>query len=268
MILAELIQIILAVPVAQAAEVFSCVSEAAQPQGLVPLFNPENKGIMAAVIATTGFFDGINYRSLPLIVLLLGHLIAFTKTRREAIRMGLLFVLTVFFGLIAMSTFLIGLVGQLIDWPLYPQLIAYIKYFFVLLLLGSALFNFHEFFFVPKFIPRVLESIKERFSSKQNIFLYAWTILVAIIALLFIIPCSLISFVGTVSFSYVPLSALIGYIVLYSFMFIVPLIIILAIAVRIEWFVRHREISSDKHRGLKLIKALAQLALAGLLLFI
>lgn len=254
----------------QASTGFLSLSGVTGAQGLGALLAPENQGFAAALVALAGFFDGINVCSLSLIILLLGHILSYSKSRREAVKMGLIYTVTIFLIYVLAGLALSGLFSRFLAWPFYSEVRLYVNYFFIGLLILFGILNVHDFFFHNHSIVDIGKGRLSWFTKHLKKLNYSWTVLLGIAAVVFMTPCSLPIYLGSIGL----LSQQLGfwqifpYVLLYAFMFVLPMLVVVAISVRTEWFVRRKNVSSSQHRWLHLLKAVIQFTLAGLLIFI
>ncbi|MCX6744762.1 MAG: hypothetical protein NTX82_04525 [Candidatus Parcubacteria bacterium] len=239
-------------------------------QGLQLATMLENRGISFALIATAGLLDGINPCAIGMLILLLGYLLVFAHDPHRMVRLGLIYIATVF-----VTYFLIGVVFsqfvyQLISQSWYQELSHIIKYVIVAAVWVAALINIKDFFAYGKWfslgvskgrVPLLLKLIRK----------VDWhtTILLGMAVTVFELPCSLPLYVGSIAimtqtFHYI---RTILYLLLYNLMFITPLVLVYAILVKTHHIFEAKDVQERFNKWMKLSMGIAQILIGvGLLL--
>jgi len=251
-------------------EVCAVGNNSCSQQGLQLATLLENRGISFALIATAGLLDGINPCAIGMLILLLGYLLVFAHDPHRMVRLGLIYIATVF-----VTYFLIGVtfsqfVDQLISQPWYQEVSHIIKYAIIAAIWVAALINIKDFFAYGKWfslgvskgeVPLLLKLIRK----------VDWhaTILLGIAVTIFELPCSLPLYVGSIAimtqtFHYV---GTVLYLLLYNLMFITPLIIVFAILVKTHHIFEAKDVQERVNKWMKLTMGVAQVLIGiGLLL--
>lgn len=231
----------------------------------------ENRGISFPLVAVAGLIDGTNPCAIGMLILLLGYLMVFAHQPERMIKIGLIYIVSIF-----VTYFLIGLVFshfiyKLLEWPLYQEVSHIIKYVIVSLIWLAALINIKDVFWYGKWfslgvtkgeVPILMRMIKK----------VDWhtTILLGMAVAIFELPCSLPLYVGAIAimtsaFNY--LTTLV-YLLVYNLMFILPLIIVYAVLIRTRHIFEAKDVQEKSNRWMKLSMALAQILIGIGLLFI
>ncbi len=239
-------------------------------QGLQLATMLENRGISFALIATAGLLDGVNPCAIGMLILLLGYLLVFVHDTHRMVRLGLIYIVTVF-----ATYFLIGIafsqfVYQLLAQSWYQEISHIIKYIIIAAIWMAAIINIKDFFAYGKWfslgvskgeVPLLLKLIKK----------VDWhtTILLGIAVTIFELPCSLPLYVGSIAimtqtFHYVKT---ILYLLVYNLMFITPLFIVYAILVKTHHIFEAKDVQEKFNKWMKLSMGIAQVLIGiGLLL--
>jgi len=197
------------------------------------------------LVTIAGLADGINPCAIGMLLLLLGYLIVFAKKPKEVLKIGLVYVVSVF-----VTYLLIGLVF----YKLVSQFQNSIYLDWINRGLGGVLFlggliQIKEFFW-PEIGPhlRIPTASKDRlmgFIEKANV---KATIGLAVLVTILETPCSLPLYVGTASIlaqSGLPDLAVAGYFLYYNLLFVTPLLILLLMVWKGKEVV---ELSEWKHK--------------------
>lgn len=206
---------------------------AAAPSAMIPL------------VGITGFLDGIHPCAIAILIFFIAFLLTLKRSLKSVLTLGLVYIFVIFLTYLAIG------VGFLSGMMLFGQ-----HHFFAILgswlLIFLGLVNIKSYFF-PDFkigfkIPRVSNSKIKSYLQKATL---PTVIIAAFLVGLCSVPCS-----GGI---YVAITALLaskttylagfGYLLLYNFMFVMPLIILLALAtnpltlVKLgEWQQKHKKI--------------------------
>lgn len=239
-------------------------------QGLQLATMLENRGISFALIAVAGLLDGINPCAIGMLILLLGYLLVFAHDPHRMVRLGLIYIATVF-----VTYFLIGVVFsqfiyQLLAQSWYQEVSHIIKYLIIGAVWIAALINIKDFFAYGKWfslgvskgeVPLLLKLIKK----------VDWhaTILLGIVVTIFELPCSLPLYVGSIAImtQTFHFAKTILYLLVYDLMFITPLFIVYAILVKTHHVFEAKDVQERFNKWMKLSMGVAQILIGiGLLL--
>jgi cytochrome c biogenesis protein CcdA len=239
-------------------------------QGLQLATMLENRGISFALIATAGLLDGINPCAIGMLILLLGYLLVFAHDSHRMVRIGLIYIATVFATYFLIGVVFSQFVYQLLSQPWYQEASHIIKYIIIAAIWVAAIINIKDFFAYGKWfslgvskgeVPLLLKLIKK----------VDWhaTILLGIAVTVFEMPCSLPLYVGSIAimtqtFHY---TLTILYLLLYCLMFITPLVIVFAILVKTHHIFEAKDVQERVNKWMKLTMGIAQVLIGiGLLL--
>ncbi|MFC1599042.1 cytochrome c biogenesis CcdA family protein [Patescibacteria group bacterium] len=239
-------------------------------QGLQLATLLENRGLSFSLIVVAGLLDGVNPCAIGMLILLLGYLLVFVHEPKRMVKIGLIYIATVFITYFLIGIVFSQLVYKLLDWHLYQQVSHIIKYVIVGLIWLAALINLKDVFFYGKWfslgvtkkeVPVLMKLIKK----------VDWptTILLGFVVTIFELPCSLPLYVGSIAimtetFSYF---RTIGYLLVYNLMFILPLFIVFAFLVKTHHIFEAKDVQERANKWMKLSMAIAQIIIGiGLLL--
>jgi cytochrome c biogenesis protein CcdA len=240
-------------------------------QGLQLATMLENRGISFALIATAGLLDGINPCAIGMLILLLGYLLVFTNEPNRMVKMGLIYIVTVFTTYFLIGVIFSQFVYQLLSQPWYQEASHIIKYLIIAAIWVAALINIKDFFAYGKWfslgvskgeVPLLLKLIKK----------VDWhaTIMLGIVVTVFELPCSLPLYVGSIAvmtqaFHYFQT---ILYLLLYNLMFVTPLIVVFAILVKTHHVFEAKDVQERVNKWMKLSMGIAQILIGIGLLFL
>ncbi|OGY42224.1 MAG: hypothetical protein A2Y67_01775 [Candidatus Buchananbacteria bacterium RBG_13_39_9] len=239
-------------------------------QGLQLATMLENRGISFALIATAGLLDGINPCAIGMLILLLGYLMVFSHEPHRMVRLGLIYIVTVFITYFLIGILFSQIVYQLLAQSWYQELSHIIKYIIIVVIWVAALINIKDFFAYGKWfslgvskgkVPLLLKLIKK----------VDWhaTILLGMAVTVFELPCSLPLYVGSIAIMTATFHYLrtIGYLLVYNLMFVTPLIIVYAILVKTHHIFEAKDVQEKFNKWMKLSMGIAQVLIGiGLLL--
>jgi len=239
-------------------------------QGLQLATMLENQGLSFALIVVAGLLDGINPCAIGMLILLLGYLMVFIHEPHRMVRLGLIYIVTIF-----ITYFLIGIIFSqfiyvLLSQTWYQEVSHLIKYIIIAAIWLAAIINIKDFFAYGKWfslgvskdeVPLLLKLIKK----------VDWhaTILLGVAVTLFELPCSLPLYVGSIAimtetFHY---AKTILYLLVYNLMFITPLFIVYAILVKTHHIFEAKDVQERFNKWMKLSMGIAQILIGiGLLL--
>ncbi len=232
--------------------------------GLLEATLEENRGLTLGFVVLAGLVDGSNICALGLLFLFTGYLTIHVKDRKRSMRIGLLFLGVIFATYFIAGIILTSVVQSVLSWEYYGDMRTLLNWALIAILTISGLLNIQDFFFNKKIVFDTHSQERARIRQFMKSVDVPGTIILAILATLFLFPCSLplyMTSVGVLSqvFSH---SAVIGYLAVYSLMFVVPLLITLAVILRTEKVFSHKEIHSTRFTWLKLVKASIQFVAA------
>jgi cytochrome c biogenesis protein CcdA len=217
---------------------------------------PENRSFSLAVASLSGLVDGLSLCGLTLMILFIGYLLIFIKERKRAMTIGFVFLISVMVTYFLSGVVFAGLLNNLLSQPYYYQVGIYLKDILILLLGIFGILHIHHYFH-PSDWAKILR-------DRLNKVGVPLSILIAVLAVVFVLPCVLPNYLISVqaiynTFSY-PRSTV--YIFAYCQLFIIPMLIIMSVFLRAESYARHHQIASEKFRWLRLIKGLSLIAAA------
>lgn len=203
------------------------------------------------LITVAGLIDGINPCAIGMILLLLGYIIVFARQPEKIIKLGGVYILTVYLTYLSIGLIFYRSVETL---NLTPYRILFDRILGSILLLAGAI-NIKDFFAPGKGIsleiPQKARPGLLKLVEKASL---PATIILAILVTFLETPCSLPIYIGTatiLNYSGFSLPIILAYFAYYNFLFILPLIIILFLV----W--RGREMVSLKdweHRAKRWMK--------------
>jgi len=240
------------------------------PQGLQLAALLENRGLSFSLVAIAGLLDGVNPCAIGMLILLLGYLLVFAHVPKRMVKLGLIYIVTIFITYFLIGVVFSHLIYNLLAWPLYQEVGHIIKYGLVALIWTAALINIKDVFFYGKWFSLGVFKNETPFLMRL-IKKVDWqaTILLGITVTIFELPCSLPLYVGAIAimteaFSYLKT---LEYLLVYNLMFVTPLIIVFAILVKTHHIFEAKDIQERSNKWMKLSMGLAQILIGiGLLL--
>jgi cytochrome c biogenesis protein CcdA len=231
----------------------------------------QNQKISLPLVAVAALIDSVNPCAIGMLILLLGYLMVFAKQQERMLKTGIVYIVTIF-----ATYFLLGLafsqfVYLLVSWPYYQLVSDVIKYAIIILIWAAALVNLKDVFWYNQgfslHVPHSKTPLLIRYIQKVSI---PATIILGILVTLFELPCSLPLYVGAImvmtsTFSYL---TSISYLLLYNFIFVLPLIVIFTILLRTKKVFEAKDIQERGNRWMKLSMSLAQIGIGIVLLLI
>lgn len=237
-------------------------------QGLVEAVLQENAGLSFAFVAVIGLLDGVNPCSIHLMLLLVGYILLFVKDRKKATRIGFTFISTIFVTYFIFGAVFSSSIISLMSDPNFPLIKIWVTYFFAALLAVSGLINMKDAIF-SKHTTLDLEGWQSNFITRNLTGIHHLsTIVLAFISTLFLLPCSLPLYLGSIHIisSTFGIGSTIFYIFIYSLMFVVPLFLVVSVLLRAEQYLKVEDFEADKFRKLRFLESIVQLIIAGVLL--
>jgi cytochrome c biogenesis protein CcdA len=239
----------------------------AQEVGLYALTLEENRGFALGLTVLAGLLDGVNICGLTLIILFAGYLAVHIKDRKRSMRLGFVYLLTIFMLYVLAGVAFGSLVQSLEAWSGYQYVHRILNGVLVGVLVVAGALNIQDFFFSKKFIFEVGAESRKRFRALLRKVDYFGTVVAGCVSVLFLLPCSLPLYVASVG----ALSQVYGqaetsmYVFVYVLFFMLPLMITFSVILRTEKIISDKDIHSGKFKLLKLLKGGIQLGAAFLL---
>jgi len=231
----------------------------------------ENRGMSFSLVVVAGLLDGTNPCAIGMLILLLGYLLVFAHQPHQMVKIGLIYIVTIFITYFLIGIFFSHIVYQLLAWPLYQSVSHIIKYIIVGLIWVAALINIKDFFFYGKWfslgVGKKEVPILMRLIKKVD---WPTTVLLGLAVTIFELPCSLPLYVGAIAvmtntFSYF---YTVAYLLLYNLMFVTPLIIVYAVILKSHHIFEAKDIQERANRWMKLTMGLAQIGIGIILLLL
>jgi cytochrome c biogenesis protein CcdA len=231
----------------------------------------QNQKISLPLIVGAALIDSVNPCAIGMLILLLGYLMVFNKQPERMFKTGTVYIATIF-----VTYFLVGLVFShfvylLLAWKYYTIVSQTIKYAIIILIWAAALVNLKDVFWYDKgfslHVPHSKVPLLVKYIQKVSI---PATIILGILVTLFELPCSLPLYVGAImvmtsSFSYL---VVVGYLLLYNLIFVLPLIVIFTILLKTKKVFEAKDIQERGNRWMKLSMSLAQIGIGLVLWFL
>lgn len=240
-------------------------------QGLKLASLLQNQKISLPLIVGAALIDSVNPCAIGMLILLLGYLMVYNKQPEKMFKTGLVYIITIF-----VTYFLVGLVFShfvylLLAWKYYTIVSQIIKYGVIILIWAAALVNLKDVFWYNKgfslHVPYSKTPLLIKLIQKVSI---PATIALGILVTLFELPCSLPLYVGAImvmtsTFSYL---VAIGYLLLYNFIFVLPLLVIFTVLLKTKKIFEAKDIQERGNKWMKLSMSLAQIGIGLLLWFL
>ncbi len=204
------------------------------------------------LITAAGLIDGINPCAIGMILLLLGYIIVFARKPEKILRLGGIYILTIYLTYLAIGLLFYRSVGFL---NLTPYRIIFDRILGVVLL-TAGLINIKDFFApgvgisleIPQGVRPKLLALVEKVS-------WPTTVLLAILVTLLETPCSLPIYVGTATIlnqAHFVWPVVLAYFLYYNLLFVLPLLIILVLVWRGREMVSLKDWEHKAKRWMKL----------------
>lgn len=204
------------------------------------------------LITVAGLIDGINPCAIGMILLLLGYIIVFARQPEKILKLGGVYILTVYFTYLAIGLLFYRSVETL---NLTPYRLVFDRILGMALLLAGAV-NLKDFFAPGKgFSLEIPQKVRPNLLKLVERASLPGTIILAVLVTLLETPCSLPIYVGTatiLNYSGFSLPLILGYFAYYNFLFILPLVIILLLVWRGREMVSLKEWEHRAKRWMKL----------------
>ena len=204
------------------------------------------------LITVAGLIDGINPCAIGMILLLLGYIIIFARKPEKVLRLGGLYILTIYITYLTIGFFFYRSVGI---FKLSPYRLIFDRILGGVLLLAG-LIDLKDFFFPGRGITlEIPQNAKPKLLKLVEKVSWPSTVLLAILVTLLETPCSLPIYVGTATIlneSHFPWPIVVGYFMYYNLLFVLPLIIILLLVWRGREIVTLKDWEHKAKRYMKL----------------
>ena len=238
--------------------------------GQSSIFNTTLSNFTLPVIIVAGLIDGINPCAIGMMILLIGYLIVFAKKKEQVLKIGGVYIVTVF-----LTYFLIGIVfykfiSVLVALPYYRDVSRIIEYVLGVIIIIAGLINIKDFFWYGKGISLEIPASQRmkltKFVQKASV---PATLILGVIVTLFELPCSLPLYVGSIGLLYENLGRgqVIAYLAVYNLMFVLPLGVIYVLTLLGKRVADLKEWQESRQREMKLGMGIV-LVLLGVLLFL
>jgi len=222
-----------------------------------------NFGKMFPLIATSGFLDGFNPCAFAVLLLFISFLYAIKRTKENILKMGVAYISAIFSAYILIG---IGLVKAII-FTGYPHLMAQISAY---LMIALGVISIFGYIFPKRSIKLGIPSFSKEYLKK---WMYKSTIPAALV-LGFLVglctfPCSGGIYVAVIGLLAVKTTYMQGmiYLIIYNIMFVLPLIIILALASNKRTTQKITEWEQSKSKLLRLFLGIVMILLGLIILF-
>jgi len=222
-----------------------------------------DQGSLLPVVISSGFIDSFNPCAISLLLIYISMLFTLGKTRKEVYGFGFFYILTVYITYLLIG---MGLLKASVAFTLYP-----ISKAVAILVIIFGLFNIKEYFW-----PGKIFSIRIPLSVRGLVSKYAFeattlsAIIVGFLISVYEFPCSggiYLAIIGLISHQKTFWSGF-PYLLLYNFMFVLPLVIVFFIATN-KIFVEKMINIQEKHgRKLHLVLAFTMILLGIFILFL
>ena len=240
-----------------------------ESKGLIEATLLENRGLSLAFVMLAGLVDGSNVCALSLLILFVGYLAIFVKDRKRSMKLGFIFLLTVFLSYFLMGILFSATIESLFAWKDFTIFKNIFDWSLIGILMIAGILNFQDFFFSKKFVFDT--NSKERNFIRRHLkkIDIPTTIFVGFFTTIFLLLCPLPIYSTSASvlvatFSYYKTLA---YILVYDLFFILPMLLVFAVILRMEKVVSDKDVHSGKFRWLKLVKGIIQIG-AGIGLYL
>jgi len=218
------------------------------------------------LITLAGLVDGINPCAIGMILLLLGYIIVFARKPEKIIRLGGIYILTVYLTYLAIGLLFYRSVETL---NLTPYRILFDRILGSVLLLAGVI-NIKDFFAPGKgFSLEIPQKARPKLLKLVEKASLPATIILAILVTFLETPCSLPIYVGTatiLNYSGFSWPVILAYFAYYNFLFILPLIVILFLVWRGREMVSLKDWEHKAKRWMKLSLGILLVLMGGWLL--
>lgn len=224
------------------------------------------KQITFPLVTVAGLIDGINPCAIGMILLLLGYIIVFARQPEKILKLGGVYILTVYLTYLTIGLFFYRSVETL---NLTPHRILFDRILGGVLLLAG-LINIKDFFLPQKWIsleiPRQARPGLLKLVEKVSL---PATIILAVLVTILETPCSLPIYIGTatiLNYSRFSLPVILGYFAYYNFLFVLPLLVILLLVWRGREIISLKDWEHKAKRWMRLFLGILLVLMAGWLI--
>ena len=224
------------------------------------------KQITFPLVTVAGLIDGINPCAIGMILLLLGYIIVFARQPERILKLGGVYILTVYLTYLAIGLLFYRSVQTL---NVMPYRILFDRILGLVLLLAGAI-NIKDFFAPGKGISLEIPQKARPSLLKlvEKVSLPA-TIILAILVTFLETPCSLPIYIGTatiLNYSKLSIPVIFGYFLYYNLLFVFPLIVILLLVWRGREMITLKDWEHKAKRWMKLGLGILLVLMSGWLL--
>lgn len=219
-----------------------------------------------SLITVAGLVDGINPCAIGMILLLLGYIIVFARQPEKIIKLGGVYIITVYLTYLTIGLLFYRSIETL---NLTPYRILFDRILGAVLMFAG-LVNIKDFFFPGKGlsleIPQKAQPKLLKLVEKVSL---PTTVILAILVTILETPCSLPIYIGTatiLNYSGFSLPIILAYFAYYNLLFILPLIVILILVWRGREMIALKEWEHKAKRWLRLSLGILLVLMAGWLL--
>lgn len=247
----------------------SVVEECAD-QGLKLATLLENRGISFSLVVVSGLVDGTNPCAIALVLLLLSSLLFFVRDEQKMFRIGFAYIGAVFVTYFLIGVAFSGFIESVLSWTYYEEVSRFVKYALITLIWAAAVINIKDV--LQKDYEFTLDVAKKRVYKILHAFVkidWITALGLGVVVTIFELPCSLPLYAGSIAllteaFGY---DQTVLYLLIYSLMFIVPLLIIFALIIKSHNIIEGYAAQQKYKKPLKAVMAAAQIMIGvGLLL--
>ena len=238
--------------------------------GQSSIFNTTLSNFTLPVIIIAGLIDGINPCAIGMMILLLGYMIVFAKKKEQVLKIGAVYIITIFITYFSIGIIFYKFIGVLVSQPYYRDISKVIEYILGIIIIIAGLINIKDFFWYGKGfslqIPQSQRMKLTKFVQKASV---PATLILGVIVTLFELPCSLPLYVGSISLLYENLGGghVIVYLFIYNLLFVMPLVIIYILIVLGKRIADLKEWQEKRQKEMKLGMGII-LVLLGALFFL
>ncbi len=220
----------------------------------VGCFLAKNGSLVSLPLVTVaGLADGVNPCAIGMLLLLLGYLVVFARKPQDVVKIGGVYIATVF-----LTYLMIGLVFyQTVSWFHASSMFGLISKVIGAMLLVGGLIQIKDFW-----LPNVGPHLKIPSASKNVLMKYVEqgsipaTAVLAVLVTALETPCSLPLYVGTATvLSQSGMAPLLvaGYFIYYNFLFVLPLIVLLLMVWKGKKIIELNEWKHKAERWMQLV---------------
>ena len=220
-------------------------------------------GPLISVVISSGFIDSFNPCAISLLLIYISMLFTLGKTKKEVYGFGFIYIITVYITYLLIG---MGLLKASVSFTLYP-----VSKFVAIIVIIFGILNIKEYFWPgKKFSIRIPLKVRGLVSKYAFEATAVSAVVVGFLISIYEFPCSggiYLAIVGLISNQRTYWSGF-PYLLLYNFMFVLPLIIVFFIATN-KIFVERLINVQEKHgKKLHLVLAITMILLGVFILFL